>query len=770
MKKTLYFAAAAIALVACSKTEIVPQTDGTNDITVSVAVDNGSATKAVYDGDKHIKFEKGDGFYGAVAKTSTPNTAVMVAKQSGATASVYYSKFSIVDAAAESPEFKGSLYSIPDADFEDEYILYGLFPTSAVNPYDIADCDNMVWTVTLPSAQKPTQTYWESKADVMVLQPTVISTADKTHDDQYGEYSTTQNEKLKFAHVFGFGKFTFAGVPAEYENLVVKSIRIETADAAQKISGSFDIDIKKHVDEIVPKANYSSYNYISLTGDGKTTVKDYVAWIVANPGKYDVTITVETSKAALVFERTGLNIVRGNIAAPVVNYKSSDTINSHDVTLAEGETWAHTFTSSNCITSANQEKSWGPAGKTMAFSLSYPGSTNSNYGYYLRGGDYSTGYVYAQKLASSNIIGGKVLLTSAAAFSGASLVKVNLGIYTKDVTADFTVSLVDGADSTAIGHVSVSGSNADINGTDFYFESPDGKKGQLVICVDNFSNTNCAPYLKTLAINPVPDIVLEDTSVKVSTDAGTGKLSCKVYAASGDPTVTVSDDAAEWLSAKYDSESESVIYTVAANTGAKRTGTISVKAQNTAGETVSALKVTQNSATAKEYTLTVTAADVYPAIQAKIEELTAAGTTIGSYDGYPVDVTVKAKAADGSEKDVTFSAEKIVLKSATESQFTMKKSFTSSSLGEITKIVVEANSKLEGTNYNDTFELRLSEDNSSWTKAKTADGVSIVSASRESTGYTTTVTNIPDTYTQMKFYSDYSAPIVYSFEITFVAD
>ncbi len=760
MKKTLYFAAAAIALVACSKTEIVPQTDGTNDITVSVAVDNGSATKAVYDGDKHIKFEKGDGFYGAVAKTSTPNTAVMVAKQSGVAASVYYSKFSIVDAAAESPEFKGSLYSIPDADFEDEYILYGLFPTSAVNPYDIADCDNMVWTVTLPSAQKPTQTYWESKADVMVLQPTVISTADKTHDDQYGEYSTTQNEKLKFAHVFGFGKFTFAGVPAEYENLVVKSIRIETADAAQKISGSFDIDIKKHVDEIVPKANYSSYNYISLTGDGKTTVKDYVAWIVANPGKYDVTITVETSKAALVFERTGLNIVRGNIAAPVVNYKSSDTINSHDVTLAEGETWQQVFaSSSSCISSYNPEQNWGPAGKTMVFSLSYPGSTNSNYGS-------SLGYAsigYAQGLAYQNILGGKVVLSSDAAFAGASLIKANFGIYTKDVTADFTLSLVDGADSTALGTVSVTGSNEDLNGTDYYFENPDGKKGQLVICVDNFSDTNCRPYLKTLTLNPAPDIVIDTTPLKMAKEGGNGTLSCKTFAATGDPTVKVSDDAAEWLSAQYDSESESVNYTVAANTGAKRIGTITVTAQGIAETSVS-ITVTQASATAVEFKLAVTAADVKAAIDAALDGAEATSEYKELKATFNAVSTANAEVTLPVEIDFTL----INYSTATTECFKSNlngKICCTSAVGSISNMVVVADNAVKSGNY-DALTMKLSSDGSDWNDAPLANRTSTSADGK----YTNTVTNDNEDYTWFNIYTGWGTLTVYSFEVTFVAE
>lgn len=80
MKKSLYIAAALMSVVGCSKSELAPETAGTHDINVSVAVSTGDDTRAVFDGDSHIKFEKGDYFYAAVAKKETPTKGVKVAK------------------------------------------------------------------------------------------------------------------------------------------------------------------------------------------------------------------------------------------------------------------------------------------------------------------------------------------------------------------------------------------------------------------------------------------------------------------------------------------------------------------------------------------------------------------------------------------------------------------------------------------------------------------------------------------------------------------
>ena len=71
MKKITYIAAALLAFVGCAKQEIVPQTANSNNLEVSLAV---GSTKAVYDGDSHIKFEENDQMYAALASVDKPTT------------------------------------------------------------------------------------------------------------------------------------------------------------------------------------------------------------------------------------------------------------------------------------------------------------------------------------------------------------------------------------------------------------------------------------------------------------------------------------------------------------------------------------------------------------------------------------------------------------------------------------------------------------------------------------------------------------------------
>ena len=75
MKKITYIAAALLAFVGCAKQEIVPQTANSNNLEVSLAV---GSTKAVYDGDSHIKFEENDQIYAALASVDKPTTGIEV--------------------------------------------------------------------------------------------------------------------------------------------------------------------------------------------------------------------------------------------------------------------------------------------------------------------------------------------------------------------------------------------------------------------------------------------------------------------------------------------------------------------------------------------------------------------------------------------------------------------------------------------------------------------------------------------------------------------
>ena len=747
-------------MAGCSKSEIAPETAGTHDIKVSVAVSTGADTKAVFDGDSHIKFEKGDYFYAAVAKKDAPTKGIKVAKSKGGLAGVYYSIFKIKDFEATAPVFDGELWSIVDADFADEYNFYGVFPAAAVNTA-YSEEDLTSWIVKIPEEQTATQTSWYNRADIMLVKPTTISTSNKTHNDEYGEYSTVNSEKLEFAHLFGFGKISFAGVPDAYKSQVVKSVRIEAVGENKALAGRFSVDITKDVYDADVKST-SPVSYINLPGDGTTTVSDYVAWFVANNGEFDVKITVFTNKADLVFERKGLVIARSAITSPTVNYKSSDVVTSHDVALAEGETWTNTPAYSKIINSSYKERAWGDGDKKMNFSISYPGSNNGNYGTSL----YTTDG-YTQGLASSTIIGGKVVLSSAADFSGVKMVKANLGIYTDGVTADFTMSLVKDGKQYNLGKVNITGNGNNPDGKEYYFSgNSECESGQLVLTVDNLSNQSCRPYIGALSINPAPGIVLDSKTIKVAKTAHSETVDCGVYAATGDPTITVADDAKEWLSASWASNELTV--TVAENTGKKRVGTITIKSKGLS-ETTETVTVEQASATAVTYKLSVTAADMYKVLKAEADKLTNEGKEVDPLSGYPVAAKFTAKGVNDATKttEVEIYGDKLYIGSATETSFKSKGSIKcTSAVGAISKIVVVADKKMKAGAYDDLI-LKLSSDGSSWSKVNS----NALSYTGEGP-YTSTAVIEDDSinWFDIAVTAWGSSTPIYSFEVTFTTD
>lgn len=761
MKKSLYIAAALVATIGCTKSEFIKEAAETHDIKVSVTAGTESGTKAVFDGDSHIKFEKGDAFYAAIAKADAPAKGIKVASSAGAAASQYYSSFSIRDAEAVNPEFKGSLYSIVEADFADEYCFYGVFPSGAVNTI-FSEEDLTAWTVNLADEQTATQTSWYNRADVMLMQPTTISTSEHTYDEKYGEYSTTNHEQVKFAHLFGFGKISFASVPELYASQIVKSIKIEAVGDNKALAGRYTVDITKDIEDVVP-VPASTKSSITLKGDGVTTVSDYVAWFVANPGTFDVKITVFTNKADLIFEREGLVITRSTISNPTVNFKSTDVTESHDVVLVDGENWTNTLSYSKIITSSYKERPWGDGDKKMNFSISYPGSANSNCGSSL-----SVAGPYTQCLAYNNIFGGKVILSSAADFSGMKEIKVNLGIYTADVTADFTLSVVKDGTAIDLGKVNIVGSNKDHKGKDYYFKTtPESESGQFVLTVDNLSNQNCRPYIGTISINPAPAIVLDKTAIKVDKTAHSEVVDCEVFAADGAPVVTVEEEAQSWLSASW--EDNKLTLTVTENTGAKRSGKLTLKAVGLA-ETVQEVTVTQSSAIEVLYKLSVSAADMYKVLKAEKDKLEAEGTEVDNLTGYPVTAKFEAVGVDDPTKktEVEISADKLYLGTATEGSFKTKGSLKCTSpVGIISKVVVVADRKLKAGNFDDIV-LQISENGTSWKKVAS----SALTYEGDTSPYTTTATIDDETanWFDISVTAWGSATLIYSFEITFLVD
>lgn len=711
MKKITYIAAALLAFVGCAKQEIVPQTANSNNLEVSLAV---GSTKAVYDGDSHIKFEKNDQMYAALASVDKPTTGIEIVGPTGYSTSCVAS-MKIDNEHLDAPVFSGSFKSMAEADKAEQYYLYGVFPYSALFGTSTYSTQNLTaWQINLPADQKEaTQSSWSNKADVMLIAPVKIDVTTSVNADSDKYYDAAASSTVEFAHLFGFGQIKFADIPDEYKDLVVKSVKIETTDG-KYLAGRYTVDVTKDMGEIVPKeGGYYMSNTITLTGDGETKVSDYTAWFVANPGTYDVKITVSTKKVNFIFDRKGLEIKRGAIAAPTVHYKGTDKADILDVTLKDGESWSVTkFDSQNYLSKANEGKAWGDAGsQKVIFSVSYPGTTNGVDPYYL----WADGGGYVQKLAGNLVNGGKIVLASESEFKGMKYVMMNVGIYSADVSADFSVSVDNGTKVVELGKYTISGTNKSTAGKDCYFKTTaESENGVLILTVDNLPKNEkgeyiyIQPYLGGIVVNPAPVIEVESTTIKVAKEASTGSFAVATYATEEKLTVTVADDAKSWLSASY--ADGKLSYTVTENAGQKRTGVLTLKV----GEASKDVSVVQASATEVEYKLAVTAKDLNAAITAA----KAAGQTFNETDTFTA--TFTAKATDGSDKtkDVEIKFTNLKCLEVTDELFKAKATATigvTSELGFVETVTVTCSTYTpESASSYSNLSLKLSSDGSDW--------------------------------------------------------
>lgn len=760
MKKLLYMTALLAVAAGCAKTESAPEMSDVVNLSVRVNVSNGADTKAKFDGDSHIKFEKSDAFYAAIAKESTPTTGVKVATRTEGYSSQYYSVFTIENFEAESPVFKGNFYSIALKDTASTYKFYGAFPSSAV----ASTGENLTkWRVNLSGTQSASQTEWDSKSDVMIVKPTDISSDPKTLT-QYNEYDFSSSNGVEFAHIFGFGKLSFSDVPEKYASLKVKSVTIEAVGEKKDICGQFFLDItgdaaKTELNALTPGSS------IVVTPTDEVTVKDNVVWFVANPGTYDVKITVATPTYDLVFERQGLVVSRSKITSPTVHFKEADTAVSHDVILAEGESWVNTLSYSNCLSSSKRSQKWGNnPSKQMAFSLAYPGSGNDNYG--------SSAYAdagYAQLLAYQAIQGKKVILSSEAAFGGIKLVKANLGIYTNDATGTFTVSLEDGDKSYKLGSVKITGNNDNCNGVNYYFANTTGVEyGRFVLTVDSLSTENSRPYIGELSFNSAPEVVFAESVVKVDKIAGSFEVVCDVKGANADPEVTVSEDAKGWLTASY--ADGKLTYTVTANEGAKRTGTVTVKAKGIGGEASAEVKVVQASVNSAEYKLSVSASEVYTYIQAKIKELEEGGQTVGTNVSAELTIPFTAKGTTDPSKTTTVNLKfaKVLLQESTAEFVRIISTIApTESVGVVSEVTVVSSFAVESGNWG-RMAVKFSANGLNWISA----GKSAITSGEVADGYQkSVVVNDNSDYQWFSIAPDgWSVNKVKSFDVIFVEE
>ena len=756
MKKIFYLAASVAVLAACSKNEISPLNGDVRNIALSVALEEDGSTRAVYDGAGRMVFENNDKFSGAIAKVDNPAKAIKVATRAGDEASTYSTPFTIADAEAETPVFDGNIYSVVSDDWADTYKFYGIFPSSAVYS---AESNLSNWAVSLSSEQTPTQSQWDKKYAVMQMQPASISTAESTYDEKWDEYSAVVNgNAVKFAHVFGYGRIDFAGVPEQYADYLVKTVTIKAVGENKTIAGNVRLDITKDIDEIElsPYSSSSMYDSIVLKSDASVKVSDFVAWFVALPGDYDVEITVSTAKADLVFERSGLHIRRSAIAAPTVNFKEADTVVSHNVVLADGESWSEekyaTGSTQNCITSTYPLRAWGPEGKKMNFYLYYPDQINNNYGSSLG----SWGGPYKQQMAYQNLTGGKAILASEASFYGIKLVKVNLGIYTADVTGKFTVRLVEANDTTVLGTVDVTGKSQNFDGKDYFFDNPTGASGCLEICASDLSDSNCRPFVGALYLNPSPEIVIAAEDFKTSSAAADFEFSYSVYATELEPTVSTSDS---WISASL--ENGLLKVSVAENTGAKRKGTVTMSlATDPVAE--ASFVITQTSPTSQDCVLKVTAQDIFDAASL-------VNSTIGTADAPALSSfthTFKAKGVNDPsfeyDVEMEFTAFDWQKTSASATVVGKGEVKCTEALGNIQKIVVNASQRQYNSNYYE-LSVRLSKDGVTYDYPNTMD----FTYTGSNPNYVSTINVVDEGVQYFTMKTLWGTLSIYSFEVYF---
>lgn len=725
MRKSIYMAAALAVLAGCSKTENAPApVEGATNLSLTVSVKDGADTRAVFDGDSRLKFQKGDNFYGAIAKESKPTTAVKVASQANGYAQNYYSKFNIVDPEASVPSFKGSFYSIAPADTADSYKFYGVFPSEGV--YSSSQ-DLSRWRINLSGTQTSTQEYWDSKADIMVMKPASVDGTGKQLT-KYNEYDVADSCGVEFAHLFGFGKLSFADVPAEYADYSVKNVVIEAVGEKKNLCGQFLLDITKDVagDDLQDVYTGSA---ITVTPNEETTVSKNVVWFVANPGVYDVRITVVTPKADLVFERKGLTVSRSRITSPVVHFKEADEAKSHDVVL-NGETWGQTsFSYYTYLAASRRSVEWGPDGKKMVFSLAYPGAKSDNFGTSYYREDYS----YVQGFASNNLDCNEIHLASDAAFVGVNMVKVALGVYSMGANCDFDVCLVNKKDTTVLKTINVITDSSELKVNDVYYyieNNTDVKDGVFVIRARHFNSKSVRPYLGSLVLNPSPELVLGVDRLKLEKDAVSGSFDCNVYASKAVPVVS-SD--ADWLKVSY--ADNKVSYIAEANTGAGRKANITVNVEDGDFKVSKTVSVTQKSAVSVEYKLSITAAEMYDLLTEEAKNHPDAA----SYDYFALSFTFKAVATDGSGRtvDVTMNSTRMALSGFSKDEFVVKgdRFGCADAIGAISKVVVVANNPVGVNNYAN-LKVTFSKDGSEYSNQPSSN-----ITSSDSSPYTSTVVN-----------------------------
>lgn len=331
------------------------------------------------------------------------------------------------------------------------------------------------------------------------------------------------------------------------------------------------------------------------------------------------------------------------------------------------------------------------------------------------------------------------------------------------------MSLEDGDKSYKLGSVKITGNNDNCNGVNYYFANTTGVEyGRFVLTVDSLSTENCRPYIGELSFNSAPEVVFAESVVKVDKIAGSFEVVCDVKGANADPEVTVSEDAKGWLTASY--ADGKLTYTVTANEGEKRAGTVTVKAKGIGGEASAELKVVQASVNSAEYKLSVSASEVYPYIQAKIKELEDGGQTVGTSASAELTIPFTAKGTTDPSKTTTVNLKfaKVMLKESTAEFVRIVSTIAPTEpVGVVTEVTVVSSFKVESSNYGQ-MALKFSDNGLNWTNAPK----SAITSSEGADGYQkSVVVNDNSDYKWFSIAPDgWSVNKVKSFDVIFVEE
>ena len=643
MRKTIFSLAVLAALASCARTESYVPVAESADIQLTINAKT-PATKAEFNGTDAIDWNEMDAIHLAIATAENPSQAVKISGSSGGYATYYLANFTLQDNTAEVPQFKGYFYSLNASYINTErdfyFHLYGAYP----NSLNRSNADITKSSFTLSSAQKGKQTTWDKSCDLMLAKPSKLYFSKTSHSvTTHKEYDITAQESLEFAHVFGFGCLQFADAAEKYANADVLSVTVEATGEKKDIAGTFEFDLTKKVNDAdFTLKNTSAASTIKITPAEAVTLNDAVIYFVANPGEYDVTIKVETSKGNLTYERKGLVIERAKIARPTVHFKSDvDQATTNAVDLAGGKTWEHnsvTGGSGMALNTTTYNAKWGTtAEKQMLFQASYENVTTS-------WGSVAPTYnsSYGQSLINSNRVDATSVITleSGDEFLNVENIRIRTFLGSDDFTADFKVYLTDENGEHQLTELnyksSISNSQADL-----CYTMPEGVTGGVLKMVwSNFSAAKSTyVYVPYIILNSGPILSLGTTDLgKVAAAGAGGTVSVSASLASGDPTVETS---AEWITASY--IAGTISYNVAANEGDARSGSITVKVKGLNDmEATQVIKLSQAAGNVVEYKVRADANVIREALVA------AAGGSATSTTLVAFDVTLTAVATDGS--------------------------------------------------------------------------------------------------------------------------